>query len=237
MQSKCTRCYDLGTPDGCPKCGKLSSSNKNKIVFSSDIDNSIIPTKYQGVVWTRPDEVKNKLFYDFDSDLDKIHKKFLSGANLKLSLFIAAPQKYDKLTFAYSCMQAGLMNKFRVAPLLSTSDIRRLMCISQISPFFKLYKSWTYDLVMSADILFVTITHIDNNRHDDIMLLHELYDTRARLDLPTIVISDYTLESMVPKWDSKIYSVLVDIGKNADLLRYPRILQRFDYMGGNNDDK
>ena len=110
------------------------------------------------------------------------------------------------------------------------------MRISQISPFFKLYQSWTYDAVMSADILFVTVTHIDDNRNNDIMLLHELYDTRARLDLPTIVISDYALESLVPKWESKIYSVLIGDGKNVDLLRYPRILQRFNYLGGDSDE-
>ncbi len=236
MQTKCTRCYDKGKLGGCPKCGKDSTESQEQIIFSKEVDTILIPTKYKGVSWTKPEKAENNLFSNFDNDLEKIHKKFMVGKPIKFSLFLAAPQNYDKLTFAYSCMQASLMHKKVVAPLLSTSDIRRLMRISQISPFFKLYQSWTYDAVMSADILFVTVTHIDDNRNNDIMLLHELYDTRARLDLPTIVISDYALESLVPKWESKIYSVLIGDGKNVDLLRYPRILQRFNYLGGDSDE-
>lgn len=236
MQTKCTKCYDKGKPGGCPKCGKDSSKSKENITFFKEVDTLIIPTRYKGISWTKPDSAENNLFSNFDNDLEKIHKKFMAGKSIKFSLFIAAPQNYDKLTFAYSCMQASLMHKKVVAPLLSTSDIRRLMRVSQISPFFKLYQSWTYDAVMSADILFVTVTHIDDNRNNDIMLLHELYDTRARLDLPTFVISDYALESLVPKWESKIYSVLIGDGKNVDYLRYPRILQRFNYLGGDSDE-
>ena len=223
MQTKCPKCYDLGLPGGCPRCGKDRKEIKHLDLSKTEtIQNSnIIPSAYKGKVWSYQEHSR---FFD---NLEKIHKSCCSKEGLHFSLYIASNNSLDKMLFAYSCMQGLLLHNKSVSPLLSTSDLRRLMKVSQINPFFKLFGVWQYDSLMNLDVLFVTVSHLEETRYTDIATLREVLDCRARFGLPTVFLSDYPLESLVPKWDSRQYLTVYNTNPDRDYIRFPVILQEF----------
>lgn len=224
----CHYCNDEGKPGGCPRCGltQRSAPKINQLNFESVSD--IIPVPYQRVDWTMPDNADLPLkFKQFDESLDKVYNKFLTGTVPPFSMFIAAPPKYGKNLFAYSCMKTALAQKFSVAPLLSTGDWRRLHKTSQLNPFYKLYNRYRWDQLVATDVVFISIDHSED-KYDDIPLLKSIMDARALFNFPTFIISDYKLTTLVPKWNSDLYTMIYNTDEHRDYLRYPVILHRFD---------
>lgn len=225
---QCHNCGDKGLPGGCPKCGLTPRAVSKMRLDRVIVPNDIIPVSYQGVSWDSPTKDDDPLkFKKFDASLSKVHDKFLCGEIPAFSMFISTPPKYGKNVFAYSCMQAALANRFSVAPLLSTSDWRRLNKVSQMNPFYKLYGKYQWDTLISVDVVFLSIDHGDD-RYDDIPLLKTILDTRAAFNLATFIISDYRLNDLVPKWNSNIYSIIHNDDPQRDMLRYPVVLHRFE---------
>lgn len=225
----CHMCNDQGKPGGCPRCGLTQRNITPKIQqLNFEAVSDIIPVHYQGVMWKLPSQEGLPLkFQQYDLSLEKVYNKFLEGTIPTFSVFIAAPPKSDKTVFAYSCMQTALISKFTVAPLLSTGDWRRLLKVSQMNPFYKLYNRYKWDELIATDVVFLYIDHSDD-RYDDIPLLKSIFDARSMFNLPTFVISDYKLTDLVPKWNSNVYTMIYNSDSNRDYLRYPVILHRFE---------
>lgn len=227
LTSRCHVCNNEGKEGGCPRCGKTPRTVVNVKVMNLDVATDIIPNAYRGIVWERPTD--NKLpaqFKEVDTAMEKVSNMFLQGRIPQFSMFVAAPPKTGKNVFAYSCMQTSLAQKFTVAPLLSTSDWRRLLKVSQMNPFYKLYGKYQWDQLVCLDVVFIFIDHSDDHR-DDIPLLKSVMDARAAFGLSTFIISDYKLTDLVPAWNSDVYTSIYNPASNRDYLRYPVILHRF----------
>lgn len=228
MATRCHLCNNEGKPGGCPRCGLTPRSAVSVKVMNLTPSVDIIPIAYQGVMWEKPVVDKQPLqFKQYDDSLEQIYNQFLGGRIPQFSVFMAAPPKTGKNLFAYSCMQTALAQKFSVAPLLSTSDWRRLYRISQMNPFYKLYGKYQWDGLISKDVVFLFVDHSDD-RNDDIPLLKNILDSRAVFGLSTFIISDYRLNDLVPKWNSEVYTMIYNANEKRDYRRYPVILHRFE---------
>lgn len=224
----CHLCGDQGKIGGCSRCGLTPRAATGVKLLNLEVPTDIIPNVYQGVMWEKPnpDGLSNK-FKQFDDSLEKVYNMFLSGRIPSFSMFISAPPKSGKNSFAYSCMQTALAQKFSVAPLLSTSDWRRLYRVSQMNPFYKLFGKYQWDTLAAKDVVFLFVDHSDEH-NDDIPLLKSIMDTRAAFSLPTFIISDYRINDLVPKWNAKVYTMIYNPDERRDYLRYPVILHRFE---------
>lgn len=223
----CHTCGGLGKEGGCPKCGLTPRQSITVKTMHLGVPLDIIPAAYQGKLWTHETEEGALLvFKEFDQKLDKVYAEFLAGRVPKFSMFIAAPPKYGKRAFAFSCMQTALVQSFSVAPLLSTSDWRRLYRVSQMNPFYKLYDKYKWDDLVSRDVVFISVDHSDD-RYDVVGLLKDVLDTRSSFGKATFILSDFRLEELVPKWGSQSYSVIYNPDPGRDYMRYPVIIHRF----------
>lgn len=225
---RCPVCNSEGKEGGCSRCGLTSRKSASVRLMNFEVATDIIPNAYQGHLWQKPegDDIPLK-FQQFDSSLEQTYNKFLKGKIPQFSMFIAAPPKYGKNDFAYSCMQTSLAQKFTVAPLLSTSDWRRLYKVSQMNPFYKLYGKYQWDKLISLDVVFLFIDHSDDH-YDDIPLLKSILDARAAFGLSTFIISDYRINDLVPKWNKDVYTMIYNTATPRDYLRYPIVLHRFE---------
>lgn len=227
QQLRCHVCNNEGKEGGCSRCGKTPRSAVSLKILNLEVPTDIIPSAYQGVVWEKPSAEDLPLhLQQYDNSLEKVYNFFLSGRIPSFSMFIGAPPKSDKNKFAYSCMQTALAQKFSVAPLLSTSDWRRLQKISQMNPFYKLYGKYQWDTLISTDVVFMFVDHSDE-RFDEIPLLKSVLDSRAAFGLPTFIISDYKLNDLVPRFDKESYSAIYNTSDKRDYLRYPVVIHRF----------
>lgn len=224
----CHFCNDEGKAGGCPRCGLTPRKSAGLKIMNLEIPTDIIPNVYQGRMWERPvgDDIPLK-FSQFDESLEKVYNQFLSGKIPQFSMFIASPPKTGKNTFAYSCMQTAIAQKFTVAPLLSTGDWRRVLKVSQMNPFYKLYGKYQWDDLVSRDVVFLFVDYSDDH-NDDIPLLKSILDARAAFDKPTFIISDYRLNDLVPHWRKQNYLMIYSSDSKRDYLRYPVIIHRFD---------
>lgn len=224
MDKYCHTCGNNGKDGGCPECGRTTTTLRlDKIDLPLPV--SVIPVKYQGQIWT-PARQENAEVTPIDQRMQKVLELFQSNKLPTFSLFIGRPAKNNKHFFAYSCMQTAIMAGYSVAPLLSSSDWRRLYKCSQMNPMYKLYGEYRWDELVRKDVMFLYIDHSDD-KYTVISLLKDLMDTRANFNLSTIVISDYELASLVPAWKSEEYALIYNPDPQRDLLRYPAVLQSF----------
>lgn len=231
MSTVCHVCGGMGMdlPEGCPRCGLTLHKAVTTKTMQIDIPLDLIPLPYQGKIWEPPEPTASTplKFREFDASLNKVLKEFLTGKVPFFSLFVSSPPKYGKHDFAYSCMQTALTQSFTVAPLLSTSDWRRLYRVSQMNPLYKMYDMYTWDNLVARDVVFIAVDHSDD-RFDVLGLLKDVLDTRARFGKSTFIISDYQLESLVNRWNSNNYAMIHNTDTKRDYARYPVILQRFE---------
>lgn len=226
--STCHLCNGEGKVGGCPRCGLTLRKSIGQKLHRLDVPTDIIPNVYLGNMWEKPEVVTDSLeFKKFDDSLEKVYNKFLMGELPSFSMFIAAPPKSGKTSFAYSCMQTSLAQKFSVAPYLSTADWRRLYKVSQMNPFYKLYGKYQWDDLCTRDVVFLFIDHSDEH-NDDIPLLKSLLDSRAAFSRPTFIMSDYRLNDLVPRWNKDAYLMIYNSREKRDYLRYPVVLHRFE---------
>lgn len=229
MAAFCHTCGNLGKEGGCPRCGLTTRQLVQATTMQLDIPADVIPITYQGKIWEKPATTKDTplKFAEFDNKLERVINEFLSGRIPRFSMFIGAPAKYGKHAFAYSCLQTAFAQRFSIAPLLSTSDWRRLYRVSQMNPFYRLYENYTWDGLILKDVVFIAVDHSDD-RYDVISLLRDILDARAGFNKPTFIVSDYKLTELVPKWGDAAYMDIYNPDPSRDLLRYPVVLNRFE---------
>ena len=95
-----------------------------------------------------------------------------------------------------------------------------------MNPFYKLYDKYTWDNLVSRDVVFMSVDHSED-RFDVIPLLKDVLDTRARLDRPTFIISDFRVTELSPQWKSRSHGTIYNPMPERDYNRYPVFIQRF----------
>lgn len=228
---KCTKCYGKGKPGGCPKCGIDSSKTimeqTNEVPAAIQLSD-LIPTAYKGVCWKKDENETNLSVKNVAQSMEKIYSICANGKIPSFSAFISGPLRLNKELFVFSCMQELIVRDFKIVPFISTIEMRRIIRTSQYNPRYKFMAKWTYDEIIASDLLFITVTHLTEDRHSDLTLIQEVLDIRSRMDKPTIFISDYRLESLVSRFDTKEYLMIYNIDKNRDKLKFPFIFQAAD---------
>lgn len=229
----CYVCNGEGLEDKeCPKCGK---TKKIVIDYQNDkyitkVQDTNIPLQYIGKLWSKKTLIsthsqfaQDKSFLAFCENLERMHDKFVLGQLPMKSGIIIAPKKYSKVTFAYSCMQYAVQSGYTVAPLLDTIQVKRLKGLMG-DRNYKLFNKFDADSYFSADICFITVTKLINRREAYEIIL-EVMDTRSRLGLPTVVISEFSIDEM-SDWDrNKVFNKIYDYDDIENPLRYPAIVQ------------
>ncbi|NBH96622.1 hypothetical protein D7Y41_02755 [Anaerotruncus sp. 1XD22-93] len=236
MKKHCFTCGGHGLKDKvCPECGlKHNSMNLDKkpveakkLVIAAK--KCLIPAGYTGVEWneerlrmSHQERAKDQLFLRFVAQLDKVHSIFASGRlPAKSAIFIAPPQ-HSKMTFAYSCMQLALMHGFKVAPLLDSLEVKRLLVLAAERPQ-EIVLGIPYEEYVNADVVFITITKT-TYRNSAYQIIQEMLDKRSRKGLPTFFLSRYNMATL-SAWDSsKSFDYVKDYNNTENSLKYPAII-------------
>lgn len=199
----CGRCGGINTTkEICPECGRLPTTSI--VGKSAFVPLDEIPKYYQGKVWDAKvfwryhQELKSDMqAQEFVSQLEKVYKLFASGKLPTRSAIISAPTTFSKLTWCYSCMQAALAFGYTVAPVLDTSELKRLVVLSTEKSYS--YNEMSLDEYLSKDIVFVSVTKTEQ-RKGSASIIVDLLDKRARLGKPTFFISRYSIYEL-SYWD------------------------------------
>lgn len=216
----CYTCGNQGFVDReCPECHRPPTrdslnvkTEQQAVMFEKKLEQFMIPQQYHGVLWSRDimedthkellgqkfgisDSLNDTSFIRYLDNLEKIYTKFSEDGIVNKSFIIVAPVGFSKMIFAYSCMQKAIEKGFKVAPLLDTIELKRLLTIAGETLNYKLYNKITYDQYIMSDVVFVTITRLPARAYA-FQVMQELIDKRARLGLPTFFISRYLLSEI-----------------------------------------
>lgn len=236
MKKHCYTCGGHGLKGReCPECGlKPNSMNLDKkpeeakqlVVMA---EKCLIPREYMGVEWneerlrnTHKERANDQLFLRFVAQLDKIHNIFASGRIPNKSAILIAPPQHSKMVFAYSCMQNALMYGFKVAPLLDSQEVKRLITLASERPQ-EIVLGIPYEEYVGADVVFITITKT-TYRNGAYQIIQEMLDKRSRKGLPTFFLSRYNMATL-GAWDSsKTFGYLMDYNNTENSLKYPAVI-------------
>lgn len=234
----CYYCNNLGTPEGCSHCGRVSGqveteqmTPKKAIEMEKKYKTILIPEHYRKNLWSsevfwrgREDKRTDLALSRYVSQVQKVYDVFVSGAVPAKSAFFIAPNGYGKCTFAYSCMKQALANKHTVMPLTDTLDLKRLFVSATTKPDFKLYGKWSLDDYVMADVVFLTVVQSRMN-YDAYLTIADLVNKRARFDKPTFIISEFSLEE-ISRWDdNKNYRNLLTATDGDNPLKFPLVIE------------
>lgn len=228
----------------CPECGTikgfLNVFNKSERAIKHFVNRAefiCIPKEYIGIQWHKDylqadckHLEKDLAFQRFLNQLEKVHSIFANGTIPGRSVFICASQGMSKQTFAYSCMQLALSNNFKVAPLLDTLELKRLLVVSAENPRYKYCGRVDLDSYITSDVLFVTVTKSSYCK-EAYLVLQDLMDKRTRKGLPTFVISRYSLQEISEYDDRREFIHLMDSRFNKEnALKFPTVLSYFETL-------
>lgn len=232
----CYTCGGHGFRDKeCPECHrKPMNMNLDKepevakqLVVTAK--NALIPQQYVGVTWsadiirhTHADRGNDKLFDRCVNQMEKIHSYFVEGKIINKSVILVAPPQHSKITWAYSCMQFALMHGLKVAPMLDTQEVKRLITLAAERPLDNSL-GITYEEYVNSDIVFITVTKT-TYRNGAYQIIQEMLDKRSRRGLPTFFVSRYNIATL-SQWDSsKSFKYIVDENNTENSLKYPVII-------------
>ena len=238
MGKTCATCGGIGmnlaADTACPEChyerGQVISLTKQDIVELVPVLGELhVPRNYIGTCWSSDifwaghgDLRGNKLVELVISQMEKIHSLFASGDLLNRSLLLLAPAQYGKMTFGFSCMQYAVKSGYSVAPLLDTSEIKRLLVLSSEQPTQRAV-SIDYESYISADLCIFTVQKNEYRRNAYSTIL-DLLDKRSRRGLSTIGLSRYSMAEL-SRWDrSGDFMRLSVPTPEENLLKIPAIL-------------
>lgn len=226
-------CFYCGNK-GCDKCGinpdslKVAPQKKEKFIRRAQF--SQIPEQYIGVVWNKDilekshPNLNNINFKEYCSRLDTMHNFFKDGLVPAVSAFIHAPSNMGKTILAYSCMQHALNKGIKVAPLIDTLELKRLLTLGGDNPSWKLYNYIDHDNYITSPVCFVTVTKLDKHMEAYTVIL-ELLSRRSRLGLPTFILSKFSLREISQNCIDSNYDSIIDERGNGDPYKYPTIIE------------
>lgn len=227
-------CHGLKNKD-CPECGRKAhslnlSQNKplaQKIIAS--VGELKIPKQYTGITWsletltdTHTALESNTIFLRWSKQLEKIHTYFEQGILPPRSALIIAPPQMSKVTFAYSCMQFALAHNLKVAPMLDSMEVKRLIVLAAERPTIKVC-GVDYEDYINSDVVFITITKT-TYREEAYAVIQEVLDKRSRRGLPTFFISRYDMKTMAKRDWEDTFTEIQDFRGTENPFKYPAIL-------------
>ena len=201
----CLTCRGMGLPEGCPTCGKTSTfQTRTEIPVTETAEELVcVPAYYKGQVWSKQTfldthkDVKSQAALEkYATTLDRIYDIFKRGEVPDKSFFVIAQRGMAKMTWAYSCMQEALKHGHSVMPIIDNTQFKRLSIISsdRISSKFLKDMKYTIDQYLAADVVFLAVD--PDNFQTSYRTIDSLLSKRARLGLPTFVLSRYTVAQM-----------------------------------------
>lgn len=203
----CYACRDEGLEGGCPKCGKeliLSVQIKKKDVNSKDLLDLHIPLHYKTNRWKKEilqqdyiDLFENVPTFDhYTNQLAGALGILASGGMLTNSAMVISPPGYSKTTWAYSCILEAYEHGYKAVPLIDTTQLKRMMFTSSENPdWFVNYLGLSVDKYINADLLMLSVAKGPEFMYAYEVIINVL-DVRGRLDKPTVVLSDYTVDEL-----------------------------------------
>lgn len=237
----CYLCGGKGFDDKvCPSCGhemRKKAIDFTKIDTESFVQETKalnIPEQYNGVTWEgeilrhfKTEDQNNSAFDKYISQLDKIHSMFVAGTMPKKSAIIISPAGYSKRVFAYSCMQRALLHGWKVAQIIDTMDLKRLLVLSADKPGYKLFGNIDYDEYIMSDICFIEVTRLPQHAYAA-PVIQEVLDKRGRLGKSTFILSDFSLDELSKYDSSRSFSAIKNQGI-VDNYKYPAIIPFFKF--------
>ena len=233
LEEYCIVCGNKGLYDQvCPNCGrpmislrpKIAVTDKERFAAKGSIDE--IPATYYGVYWdkdtlisSKPEKQDSVLFGRYAESLKRLNDVYARGDLPQASAFIIAPPSFSKTIFAYSCMQLAKNSGWRVAPIIDTLELKRLLIYSAEDPKYKLNNRIKYDDYITSDVLFLSVTKT-SYREYAYEVIRELVDKRSRLGLATMIISDYYLSEISKRDYTNSFDAIMAKGTFDDF-RYP----------------
>lgn len=231
----CDLCYgrkiyldDNGDPQECPKCASkkivdvLQAIPEKKLV--------IIPDAYKGVMWNEnavretPHLPRETVMHDnftiFLQRMTAMVGAFSIGKLPDRSCLIAAPPGSGKNHAVYASMQGALAAGLTVAPYYDVGQIRELMKNEKMPESY-----W------EAQVCFVKMM-VGNITLSDIQVMKIVADRRARLGLPTIVMSRYPISYLSSGYlePSLVETVNTNVSR-GDFFRFLYIAAHFPFYG------
>lgn len=234
----CYKCGNRGKEGGCPNCGKTPAQAVLDITIPGETiaktkryKEILIPEYYLTTIWSKEAFWKNHAsqrtetaLIRFIDQLEKVLQIFEAGTVPAKSAFIIAPNGYSKCIFAYTCMKLALNRGFTVAPLIDTTDLKRLFVSSTTKNDYRLYHNISMDDYILSDVVFITVVK-SHMRYDAYLTVQDLIEKRLRFNKPTFIISEHSLEE-ISQWDAaKNYKNYLKATEGDNQLKYPVVLQ------------
>lgn len=234
----CYMCSNEGLEGGCPSCGKeliIGVRLDTKEVTSKDMTELRIPSFYKTNVWNTTelresyiDLMDSPSFNMYVNQLYKCLEIIKSGALPTTSAIVSSPTGYSKTTWAYSCILEAFRHGYKVAPLIDTTQLKRIMIASSEGiTKNSFHDGFHYSQYVSSDILFVCVT-----KGPEYVYAYEvitaILDIRSRLDKPTIIISDFSKRQLSALDDTKILDRLISAKGKINPYKYPAMFSFFD---------
>lgn len=229
MAISCYRCRDLGEIDGCPDCQKIKSLGPmgSISVTKENLTRHQVPVEYQNIQWdpiiletTHPHMIGDPSFTAYCEQLTKLIEIFRRGELPQQSAIIVAPRSFAKLTFAYCCMNYGISNGYTVAPLLDTTEVKRINELSADNyTTYTSYKLPKIEELIGSDILFITV---DKDRYGTALrTIESIMDKRSRQGRATIVLSRFTTKVMSQFEKRNSYDSLFEPTRRFNNKKFP----------------
>lgn len=232
---KCVLCRDKGREEGCPSCGevtKITSHIKFRDVTLVEMGRMHIPQHYIGNVWDslilKEDyrEYCNEIdFTNYTNQLDKVYKHLVNGGTIPNSAVITSPMGYGKTTWAYNCIIELLKNGFKVPPIISTSQLKTMQTKAYERPtWHNKWNDYSYSEYVEADVLFITVTKGPEYVYATRLLI-DIVDTRSRISKPTVILSDWSIGSLINTDKTGMLLTMLRGGTNVDPYKYMTNIQ------------
>lgn len=232
----CYTCGGHGFRDkDCPECGRKAHSlnlTKNKPLAQklvTAVGELRIPNQYTGITWsyenlldTHQELENNQMFVRWAKQLEKIHAFFEQGILPPRSALIIAPPQMSKVTFAYSCMQFAIAHELKVAPMLDSMEVKRLLVLAAERPTTRVC-GVDYEEYINSDIVFITITKT-TYREEAYAVIQEVLDKRSRRGLPTFFISRYDMKTLAKRDWEDTFTEIQDFRGTENPFKYPAII-------------
>lgn len=234
--SFCFSCGNHGFRDrDCAECGRKAHSlnlAQNKAVarkLVAEAGELKIPAQYTGITWNYEQLVdthtaleENPMFLRWAKQLEKIQAYFEQGVLPPRSALIIAPPQMSKATFAYSCMQFAIAHGLKVAPMLDSMEVKRLLVLAAERPTVRVC-GMDYEDYINSDVVFVTITKT-TYREEAYAVIQEMLDKRSRRGLPTFFISRYDMKTLAKRDWEDTFTEIQDFRGTENPFKYPAII-------------
>lgn len=231
MALVCLSCRGQGEPGGCSNCGKDSLASATPVVEVSTelLVQRQIPPQYLSVEWdadqlmaTHSNLKGNNSFQFYCKVLTNMINQLKTGNLPSQSVLLMADRGFGKRTFAYCYMKECMKLGLSVAPIIDTTQYRRLNRISSERPFDKSIVGLPYSIedINASDVLVLTVD--PENYRSALTVLDTVCDKRSRSGKPTLITSRFNVREMA-LWDysgKDPETFLAKLG-TTDKMKYP----------------